>query len=45
MNARLLFSALTQTGESISTDSFPKGMYIVRLITDNAVIEKKVLKY
>lgn len=45
MNARLLFSALTQTGESISTDGFPKGMYIVRLITDNAVIEKKVLKY
>ena len=44
INGKALFNKEIQADENISMGKCTKGMYIIRIITMNGTIEKKILK-
>jgi hypothetical protein len=44
LNGKAMLCKQVQPDENISISNFPAGMYIVRIITREGTIEKKILK-
>ena len=44
INGRLLLAKKVTDNESVSVSSLPKGLYIVKLITADGTLERKVIK-
>ena len=44
LNGTTMLSKHIRTNESISMNNLASGMYIVRIVTENGIIEKKILK-